>query len=103
MKALNMENFKEETEHGLVVVDFGADWCPPCKMMEPVVEAASQTFKDRIAFKSVDIDDNPEIAQALQVQGIPTFLVIKDGHAIDRFSGFIPAPVFKSHVEQYLG
>uniref|UniRef100_UPI0025882377 thioredoxin family protein n=1 Tax=uncultured Secundilactobacillus sp. TaxID=2813935 RepID=UPI0025882377 len=99
---LNINNFKTATQTGLVIIDFGADWCPPCQMMAPIIESAAVDFAGQIQFKKVDIDASPEIAQAFDIQGIPTFLVKKEGHLIDRFSGFVPAPVFKSHVVQYL-
>ena len=71
-----------------VVVDFYADWCPPCKMMEPVVEQLSTEFAGRVKIGKLNTDDNQEIAIRYGVMGIPTLGLFKAGKLVDRMVGF---------------
>lgn len=102
VKPINDQNFNSETDSGLVVIDFNATWCPPCKMMNPIVEKMADDLSDKVSFKSLDIDENQQTAMQMQVQGIPTFIVKKDGQVVDRIVGFTPEPVFKSRLSQYI-
>ena len=70
----------------LVVVDFSATWCMPCKMIAPVFEEMSDEFNQALFIK-VDVDDVPEIAQRYQVLAMPTFLFLRGGKIVGRFSG----------------
>jgi len=71
-----------------VVVDFYADWCPPCKMMEPVVEQLSTEFAGRVKIGKLNTDDNQEIAIRYGVMGIPTLGLFKSGRLVDRLVGY---------------
>ena len=71
-----------------VVVDFYADWCPPCKMMEPVVEQLSTEFAGRVKIGKLNTDHNQEIAIRYGVMGIPTLGLFKAGKLVDRLVGF---------------
>lgn len=71
----------------LFVIDFTATWCGPCKMIAPFFEEMSVEFGDACFFAKVDVDEGAEIAQAYSVMSMPTFLFIKDGKIVDRFSG----------------
>ena len=71
----------------LFVIDFTATWCGPCKMIAPFFEEMSVEFGDACVFLKVDVDEGGEIAQAYSVMSMPTFLFIKDGKIVDRFSG----------------
>ena len=64
----------------LVVVEFWASWCPPCKMMEPMVEKLAGEYDDYCVFTSVNIDRNPNTAEEYEVTGVPTFFVFAKGH-----------------------
>lgn len=103
VKPINDQNFNQETDSRTVVIDFNATWCPPCKMMNPIVEKMADEMGDKVAFKSMDVDENQQTAMEMQVQGIPTFIVKKDGKIVDRIVGFTPEPAFKSRLSQYLG
>ncbi|WP_367334554.1 thioredoxin [Lentilactobacillus sp.] len=102
VKTINDQNFNQETDSGTVVIDFNATWCPPCKMMNPIVEKMADELGDKVAFKSLDVDENQQTAMQMQVQGIPTFIVKKDGQIVDRIVGFMPEPAFKSRLSQYV-
>lgn len=71
----------------LFVIDFTAKWCGPCKMIAPLFDEMSEEFSDSCIFIKVDVDEGPEISAAYNVMSMPTFLFIKNGKVVDRFSG----------------
>jgi thioredoxin 1 len=79
-------NNPENTDK-LVVVDFTATWCGPCKMIAPFFEEMANEFSDTCIFLKVDVDEGTEIAQAYNVMSMPTFIFIKNGKIVERFSG----------------
>ncbi|ACM55844.1 thioredoxin [Halorubrum lacusprofundi] len=85
-------------EHDVVVVDCYADWCGPCQMMEPTIEAIASDTDAAVA--KVDVDANPEIAQQLGARSIPTLLVYADGEAVDRFTGAQDRTTLESAIER---
>lgn len=82
-----------QTSHQVpVVVDLWAEWCGPCKTLGPVLERAAEAAGGEWILAKLDVDSNPEIAQQLGVQGIPTVVAFKDGVEVDRFTGAVPEP-----------
>ncbi len=100
MKHLNMENFEEtiSAADGIVLVDFWAQWCGPCKMMASVLDEI-ETEHPEITVAKVDVDENPDIASQYQITSIPTLIVFKDGSPAAVSVGFKP----KNEIEQMLG
>lgn len=95
---------KEITNHkGYALVDFWATWCPPCRMMAPVLESAEQQLGDKINFVKVDVDEQQQLATEFDIMSIPTLVVFKDGKPVKRMSGYRPLDTFveelKSAVE----
>ena len=72
---------------GLVAVEFGADWCGPCHMMAPALEAVARELEGRVRFLQVDADTNPRATAQYGVRGLPTLLVFRDGEVVDRLIG----------------
>jgi thioredoxin len=70
-----------------VLVDFFATWCPPCKMMEPVVERLAERFDGRVDVIKVNVDEHPELAGQYGIRAVPTFLLFADGQPIQRGAG----------------
>ncbi|EQF23184.1 thioredoxin [Clostridioides difficile CD160] len=103
-KIINNNEFINEVENkdGLVVVDFFATWCGPCKMLSPVYEALGNEMAEKTDFLKVDIDQSMELAQKFEVSTVPTVIIFKDGKPVDRLIGFIPKDNLKSKVESYM-
>ncbi len=87
----NEQNFKSEVleKNGVVLVDFYADWCGPCKMVSPVVDEISDERED-IAVGKINVDESMLIAMQYNVQSIPTLIVFKDGVEKSRIVGYVP-------------
>lgn len=94
----NYENFVTETSKGLVLVDFFATWCGPCKMLEPVIEQLMAELPSLKVVK-VDIDEYQELAQKYDVMSIPTLILFKDGELVDQKLGFQEKAVLKDWIE----
>ncbi|OGL89693.1 thioredoxin [Candidatus Uhrbacteria bacterium RIFCSPLOWO2_02_FULL_53_10] len=101
-KELTKENFDSvvtESE-GVVLVDFWAEWCGPCKMMAPIVEELSQEM-DGVTIAKVDVDQNQELAMQHNILSIPTFVIYKSGQVVDQFSGALTKEALKERVEKH--
>jgi len=83
------ENFEAEVLKSAkpVLVDFWAEWCGPCRIMAPAVEAIAHEFADRVKVGKLNVDDSPSVTARYQIRGIPTLLVFKDGEVRDQYVG----------------
>ena len=86
----------------VVLVDFWAEWCGPCKMVAPVLDDLSQEYDGKIKFTKVDVDENPQTAMKYGIRSIPTLLVFKDGSPVDQVVGAVPRAVIKKRLDSAL-
>lgn len=85
---LNHQNFDEITSKGVVLVDFWATWCGPCKMMAPNVEEIATEYKGKVTVGKVDVDECQELATRFGIMSIPTLIVFKDGEKKEVLVGY---------------
>ena len=96
---LNQENFAEAVKSGRALVDFYADWCGPCRMMAPILEAVAAEKEDLLVAK-VNVDENADLASRYGVMSIPTLVVLEDGEEIKRIVGARPKEALLSEIEE---
>lgn len=97
---LTQENFDSTIEaNPLVIIDFWASWCGPCKSFAPIFEQAAKEYPD-IVFAKVDTENQPQLSQDFNVRSIPMVMIIKEQVIIYAESGAVPAKAFKELIEQ---
>ena len=81
-------NFTESVKkHRMLIVDFWASWCGPCKIVSPVIDQLSSELAGKAVFGKINVDDNPSVSNAFGIQSIPTIIIFKNAQAIDRVVG----------------
>ncbi len=86
----------------LLVVDFWAEWCGPCRMIAPALEELAGEYADRLAVGKVNVDENRQIAARFGIRSIPTLLFFRDGSRVDQVVGAHPKATIKAKIDQLL-
>jgi len=98
-----MASFKEIINQPMpVLVDFAADWCGPCKALAPILKEVKLTLKEQIKIIKIDVDKNQKMAAKLNVRGVPTLILYKEGKQVWRQSGVVPKNSIISKVKEFL-
>lgn len=97
------EKVLDASRQAVVVVDFWAEWCGPCRMLGPVLENVVDSFSGRVLLAKVNVDQNPDLARMFSVQSIPAVHIIKGGEVVDQFMGAIPEPQIRAILEPLAG
>ena len=100
---LTEENFQEKTANGVVLVDFFATWCGPCKMLSPVIEEIADSADGTYAVYKLDIDEAQDIAMDCGIMSVPTMIVFKDGEEAARMIGVRPKAEILDTVRKLVG
>lgn len=103
-KVINNSQFynKLRTSDKLVVMDFFATWCGPCKMLTPIFESLSREMDGKVEFAKIDIDKSLEVAQQYKVVSVPTMIIFKNGKEVQRIVGFAPKEQIRSKIKAHL-
>lgn len=88
---------------GLVMIDFWAVWCGPCRIIAPTVEELAKEYIGKVKVCKLNTDENPEIASKYKIMGIPTLMFFKDGQKVDQIVGAVPKPQLKAKIDAILG
>jgi len=97
---LTEQNFDEAlaANQGLIMVDFWAEWCGPCRAIAPVLEELAEASEGRVTLMKVNVDENPGLAARYDVRSIPTILFVREGRVVDRVVGAAPKAVLRDIV-----
>jgi thioredoxin 1 len=100
---LTDSNFDQAVKkYPLIVVDFWASWCGPCRMVSPIIEQLASELAGKVVFGKLNVDENPRIASTFGIQSIPTISIFKNGRAIDGFVGAASKSQIQSKIMAYL-
>lgn len=102
MEHLNQTNFDEKIKSGVVLVDFYATWCGPCRMLAPILEDVEEKFGDSVKIFKVDVDDNEKISRNFGIMSIPTLILFKNGVQQEKHVGLMMQDEIEEMIEKYL-
>jgi len=95
------DNFDSETGDGLVLVDFWAPWCMPCRVVGPIIEGLADEYAGKVKVGKLNVDDNMRVAQNFRVMSIPTVILFKDGEAVEQVVGVRGKSDYQARVDKY--
>jgi thioredoxin 1 len=100
---LTDSNFANEiSKYPIMLVDFWAPWCGPCRMVSPIIEQLSREYSGKVAFGKVNVDENQRIAASFGIQSIPTLMMFRNGKAVDVMVGALPKAQLEMKLKQQI-
>ncbi|MFC4098152.1 thioredoxin family protein [Paenibacillus xanthanilyticus] len=99
--AASHDELKRIVQEGLVLVDYGASWCPPCKVLLPILEELDRDLGGAATIVKVDCDELPDAASAAGVMSMPMVVVYKDGSPMDKLVGLRPKAAYRQTLDKY--
>lgn len=103
MEVINSNDFnKVIADNDVVLIDFFATWCGPCKMLGPVLEDVQNDMSGKLSMYKLDVDKSPDIAAQFQIFSVPTMLIFKNGNVVDQMVGFMPKDAIITKIKNYL-
>jgi thioredoxin 1 len=103
VKTFTDDNFDTETKQGVVLVDFWAEWCGPCRRLAPTVDALATDFDGRATVAKMNVDENPNVPGRYAIRGIPTLLLFKNGELAETIVGLAQKEDIAKMIERHLG
>lgn len=97
---LTAQNFAHKTKNGIVLVDFWADWCMPCKMMAPILNEVAQATDGTASIYKLNVDEQQQVAANYGIRNIPTMILFKDGKEVERIIGVKPKDYIISSINK---
>jgi thioredoxin 1 len=97
------ESFDEIIKsNSLVMVDFWAEWCGPCKMVAPVIQTLAKEYAGKVLFLKINVDKCPNTASKFGIMSIPTLMIFKEGKAVDQIIGAVPKTLLESKLQSHM-
>jgi thioredoxin 1 len=96
-------NFRDEvSKYSLILIDFWAPWCGPCRMISPIIEELASKYRGKVVFGKLNIDENQTVAQYFGIQSIPTMIILRNAKVVDVIIGALPKAQIESRITQHL-
>lgn len=95
-------NFNKQVSKGLVLVDFWAPWCAPCRMIAPILSELAEDFDGKAKIGKLNVDENKAVAGKYGIRSIPTLMLFKDGEVVEKFVGVKPKSAFEKAIKKQL-
>lgn len=102
VKTFTDSNFDQETKQGVVLIDFWAEWCGPCRRLAPAVDALASEYEGRATVGKLNVDENPSVPGRFMIRGIPTMLLFKNGQLADQIVGLVPKEDIARMIDKHL-
>lgn len=101
---LSDDTFAADVEQGtgLILVDFWAEWCGPCRAIAPILEQLAAAYAGRVRIAKMDVDQHPKTPMRFNVRSIPSLLFFKDGKHVDTVVGLVPRPALEARIQKHL-